>query len=203
MQPKRRVVATNAATFGATGLPGGLAINSGTGAITGTPTVGGQFAVVITATDATVGVSDIETLTLTIAIPTPTGTNAVVAPVVPEGQGPGTMTFGEITTAGTTTVSVVEQSAVPAPGNVAIGGVVYEVTTTASYTGMIQLCFSYAGIDFGATTPRLFHTMRTTCGSTSRRASIRARRRSVALPPRCRPLQFWSRTSSAPGSTRP
>ena len=101
--------------------------------------------------------SDIETLTLTIAIPTPTGTNVVVAPVVPEGQGPVTMTFGEIPTAGTTTVSVVEQSAVPAPGNVAIGGVVYEVTTTASYTGLIQLCFSYAGIDFGAATPRLFH----------------------------------------------
>ena len=102
--------------------------------------------------------SDIETLTLTIAIPTPIGQNVVVEPVVPEGQGPVTMTFRpKVTTAGTTTVTVVDLDSEQAPGNVAIGGVVYEVTTTASYTRLIQLCFSYAGIDFGAATPRLFH----------------------------------------------
>ena len=58
--------ATNTGTFGATGLPGGLFIDSNTGAISGTPGVGGQFDVTITATSA-IGVSDIETLTLTIA----------------------------------------------------------------------------------------------------------------------------------------
>lgn len=150
------VTATNATTFTATGLPSGLSINTTTGEISGTPEVGGQFAVTIKATSA-IGVSDIETLVLTIAIPTPVGQDVVVEPEVPEGQGPVTLSFGEITTAGTTTVTVIDQSEVPAPGNVAIGGVVYEVTTTATYQGLITLCFSYAGIDFGAAAPRLFH----------------------------------------------
>ena len=120
--------------------------------------MGGQFTVTVTATSP-IGVSDIDTLTLTIAIPTPVGQNVVVEPVVPEGQGPVTVSFGEITTAGTTTVAVVDldESEIPPPGNVAVAGVVYEVTTTATYEGLITLCFSYAGIDFGQATPRLFH----------------------------------------------
>ena len=150
------VASTNTVTFGAAGLPSGLSINSNTGVISGTPGVGGQFTVTIKATSA-VGVSDIETLVLTIAIPTPVGQNVVVVPEVPDGQGPVTMTFGEITSQGTTTVTVVDQSEVPAPGNVDVGGVIYEVTTTATYQGLITLCFSYAGIDFGTATPRLFH----------------------------------------------
>jgi hypothetical protein len=150
------VDATNTATYRAANLPDGLSIHSGIGVISGTPTVGGQFAVTIFATSA-IGVSDIDTLTLTVAIPTPVGQNVIVEPEVPEGQGPVTLTFGEITSAGTTTVTVVDQSEVPPPGNVAIGGVVYEVTTTATYEGLITLCFSYAGIDFGDATPRLFH----------------------------------------------
>ena len=50
-----------------------------------------------------------------------------------------------------------DESEIPPPGNVAVAGVVYEVTTTATYEGLITLCFSYAGIDFGEATPRLFH----------------------------------------------
>ena len=145
-----RVVATNAVTFGATGLPDGLSIDSSTGAISGMPNVGGQFAVTISATNAS-GVSDIDTLTLTIAIPTPVGQNVVVEPEVPEGQGPVTLTFGEITSEGTTTVTVLDldESEIPPPGSVGVAGVVYEVETTATYQGLITLCFSYAGIDFG------------------------------------------------------
>ncbi len=150
------VNASNTLTFTATGLPPGLSINSSTGEITGTPGFGGQFAVTLKAMSS-IGVSDIETLTLTIQIPTPVGENVVVQPQVPEGQGPVTITFGEINTAGATTVTVLDPSEVPAPGNVGIGGVVYEVTTTAAYEGLITLCFSYAGIDFGTASPRLFH----------------------------------------------
>jgi hypothetical protein len=147
---------THPVTFTSTQLPTGLVLNPSTGQISGTPAIGGQFVITITVTNA-VGVSNTGTLTLTIAIPTPVGQNVVVEPTVPEGQGPVTLSFGEITSEGTTTVTVVEQSAVPPPGNVAVGGVIYEVTTTATYTGLINLCFSYAGIDFGAATPRLFH----------------------------------------------
>ncbi len=46
------VTATNVATFDATGLPDGLSINSSTGQISGTPAIGGQFAVTISATSA-------------------------------------------------------------------------------------------------------------------------------------------------------
>ncbi len=162
-QPFNFVIqATHTATFGATGLPDGLAINSSSGVIGGIPTVGGQFAVTITASNS-LGASDIETLTLTIKIPTPVGTNVVVEPEVSGAPGPGTsLTFGEITAEGTTTVTVIDdlgQIGVPPPGdgNVAIAGVVYEVTTTAEYQGLITLCFSYAGIDFGTATPQLFH----------------------------------------------
>jgi len=152
------VTATNTATFGASGLPGGLSIDSGTGAIAGTPNVGGQFAVTLSATNAA-GVSAFKTLVVTIAIPTPVGTNVTVEPEVPAGQGPVSVTFSDVTGGGTTTVTTVdlEGSGIPSPGNVDVGGVVYEVQTTAQYTGLIQLCFSYAGIDFGTATPRLFH----------------------------------------------
>ncbi len=86
----------------------------------------------------------------------------VVEPVVPEGQGPVTLSFGEVTGAGETTVETVTleellADGVPPPGNVDVGGVIYEVETTATYEGLITLCFSYAGIEFGAATPRLFH----------------------------------------------
>jgi hypothetical protein len=42
----------NAVTFAATGLPTGLAINSSTGAVTGTPTTAGSYPVTVTATDS-------------------------------------------------------------------------------------------------------------------------------------------------------
>jgi hypothetical protein len=152
------VTSTNTVTFGAAGLPNGLSMDSGSGQISGTPTVGGQFSVTIFASNSA-GVSDFKTLVLTIAIPTPVGSNVTVQPDVPAGQGPVTMTFGNVTSGGTTTVTVLnlDQSGVPPPGSVQVGGVVYEVETTAHYTGLIQLCFSYAHVDFGSGTPRLFH----------------------------------------------
>ena len=65
------VTATNALTFGATGLPNGVTIDSSTGVISGTPTVNGTFNVTITVTN-TFGDTDTATLVLTFA-PSPAG----------------------------------------------------------------------------------------------------------------------------------
>jgi hypothetical protein len=90
------ITATNAATFTATGLPAGLFMNPITGEISGTPTVGGQVAVTIFATN-TVGVSDVETLTLTIAIPSST---SIASSLNPAAYGQSVTLTATVTSAG-------------------------------------------------------------------------------------------------------
>jgi len=53
-------------TFSATGLPGGLAINSTTGVITGTPGTAGSYTVTVTARDALASASQQFTWSLTV-----------------------------------------------------------------------------------------------------------------------------------------
>ena len=55
-----------ALTFSATGLPGGLAINSATGVITGTPGTAGNYTVTVTARDALASASQQFTWSLTV-----------------------------------------------------------------------------------------------------------------------------------------
>ena len=69
------VTATNALTFGATGLPNGVTIDSSTGVISGTPTVNGTFNVTIAVTN-TFGDTDTATLVLTFA-PSPAGFHGI------------------------------------------------------------------------------------------------------------------------------
>ena len=56
----------DALTFSATGLPGGLSINSTTGVITGTPGIAGNYNVTVTARDALVATSQQFTWSLTV-----------------------------------------------------------------------------------------------------------------------------------------
>ena len=72
-----QITATNGPTsFGATGLPGGLSVNPGSGLIAGIPTVPGTFAVTIAAGNAAGGSSS-SVLSLTILPAAPVVTSAV------------------------------------------------------------------------------------------------------------------------------
>lgn len=65
-----QITATNNPTsFGATGLPPGLSVNSATGLISGTPTVSGTFNATISATNATATATQGLTITLGIGVP--------------------------------------------------------------------------------------------------------------------------------------
>jgi hypothetical protein len=79
------------APFGwsATGLPGGLAIDPATGAITGTPTAAGTFPASVTLTDYA-GATDTKTLSITIN-PAP----AISSVVLQNGGTPGTIEPGD------------------------------------------------------------------------------------------------------------
>jgi fibronectin type 3 domain-containing protein len=64
----------DANSFAATGLPNGLTLNATTGLISGTPSVSGNFPVIISATNTTTGDTVTATLTLNLAGPDSTDT---------------------------------------------------------------------------------------------------------------------------------
>lgn len=68
---------TGAISWGASGLPAGMSINAGTGAIGGTPTVVGSFTVNVTATDA-IGATGTRSYTITVSVVPLNVTNVVL-----------------------------------------------------------------------------------------------------------------------------
>ena len=157
------VTATHGAfNFDATGLPSGLSINSGTGLISGTPTASGTFPVTLSASNTLATGTD--TLSLVIDAPnTSTGSNVIIQPEVPAGAPPIGLTFGAVTQAGETSVTVIDPTTTPdaplPPSGFVLGDppIYYDIETTATFTGEVTVCLNYTGATFGAGTPRLFH----------------------------------------------
>jgi hypothetical protein len=76
------------------------------------------------------------------------GTNIVVTPLDQNtGAAIATLTFDEVTATGTTTLSS-SSTGTPPPRGFALGAppTYYEIATTASFSGNIEVCFNYSGI---------------------------------------------------------
>lgn len=96
-------------------------------------------------------------------VPTPTPASSDPITVQPTDQTTGTtpvdLTFDAVTTAGETTVTTSAAGpATPASFTLAETPVFYDVTTTAAFTGPIEVCIDIASMTFpGGGTPRLLH----------------------------------------------
>jgi hypothetical protein len=90
--------------------------------------------------------------------PDPNG-NPVVVPL-DDGTGttPVTMTFDTVTGSGTSSLTESDTgTAVPDGFQLGLPTVYFDISTTATFTGSIEVCISYAGITFVGTAHRLFH----------------------------------------------
>jgi probable HAF family extracellular repeat protein len=87
------------------------------------------------------------------------GANVVATPIEPAtGSTPVKLTFDQVTQGGVSTVTAAS-SGPPPPAGFAVGSpeVYYEISTTVSFTGFVQVCIDVTGVDFGGTTPVLHH----------------------------------------------
>jgi probable HAF family extracellular repeat protein len=87
------------------------------------------------------------------------GSAVVVAPVdAATGTAPVTLTFDNVTGGGGTTVTISSTGPPPSAGfSLGDPSRFYEISTSASFTGSVQVCIDYTGIDFGGATPTLQH----------------------------------------------
>jgi len=77
--------------------------------------------------------------------PTPAGTNVTVQPIFPVA-----LTFGNVTAAGATSATTTNTNPDPLPAGFSLGTppVYYEISTTAVFTGSVQVCISYNPAQF-------------------------------------------------------
>lgn len=81
---------------------------------------------------------------------TPAGNNVAVQPVdTTTGTTPAAVAFAQVTQAGTTALTTSGSGSPPPTGfQVGTPARYYEITTTASYLGAIQICLNYTGINY-------------------------------------------------------
>jgi len=148
-----QITASNTPTsFGATGLPTGLSVNSATGLISGTPTAAGTPTVTVSATNSAGTGSATLTLTITAAGPSlsinatsvPFGSvtlNTMVTQTVTlTSNGSASVTVSSATVSGTGfTLAGSSYSGTLAPGQTATLGVQFEPTAAGAVTGQLTI----------------------------------------------------------------
>ena len=139
-----QIAASNTPTsYGATGLPAGLTVNSGTGLISGTPTAAGTSTVTMSASNA--GGTGSATLTLTIASAAPVlSINATSVPFGSVALNTPSTQDVTLTSSGTTSVTV-NSATVTGTGFTLSSGPTFPVTLTPGQTATL-------GVEFDPTT---------------------------------------------------
>jgi hypothetical protein len=91
---------------------------------------------------------------------TPAGNGVVVAPVdTTTGTSPVTLTFATVIQEGTTTLTMSSSGPTP-PAGFSLGAppTYYELTTTAAFSGSVEVCIDYSGVSFtNESDLKLFH----------------------------------------------
>ncbi len=78
---------------------------------------------------------------------TPPGAGVVVEPASPDGTAQATVTFGTVTVAGASLLTTSStEPALPIGYQIGSPPTFYDITTTATYSGTITVCLSYAGV---------------------------------------------------------
>ncbi|MGB6680871.1 MAG: post-COAP-1 domain-containing protein, partial [Candidatus Bathyarchaeia archaeon] len=99
-------------------------------------------------------------IVLTLAVNTPEGTDVIVEPVDDTtGTNPVTMTFSSVTDEGVTSLATSDVGP-EAPAGFMLGdpATYYDVATSATYSGQIEVCIDYSGTSYGdELNLKLFH----------------------------------------------
>jgi hypothetical protein len=113
-------------------------------------------------TKTVLDVSSADVANIDIAMPVGYTSGGVDVTVVPSdaltGETPATITFGEVTAPGETTVTI--STSGPGSSGFSFGSPAQyvDISTTATFTGSVTVCLSYAGVTFGGSgTPALYH----------------------------------------------